>query len=51
MIVLDKDYVVDAAGLLTLIFATRLLSGMKCEVMFHHAKASLQWFIIVVSFV
>jgi hypothetical protein len=48
LIVLDQDYVVDAAKL---IFVTRLLSGLKCEVMLHHAKASLQWFIILVSFI
>jgi hypothetical protein len=31
--------------------ATRLLSGLKCEVMLHHAESSLQRLIILVSFV
>jgi hypothetical protein len=38
---LDRDYVVDAAELLASSFATRLLSGLKCEVMIHHAEATL----------
>jgi hypothetical protein len=45
------DHVVDGAELPTCAFATRLLSGLKCEVMLHHAEVSLQLFIILVSFV
>jgi hypothetical protein len=48
---LDLDYVVAAAELPTSAFATRPLSGLKCEVVLHHAEASLQWLIILVSFV
>jgi hypothetical protein len=51
VIVLDQDYVVDAAELPTSAFATRPLSGLKCEVMLHHAGASLQRLIVLVSFV
>jgi hypothetical protein len=51
LIVLDQDYVVDAAELLTSTYATRPLSGLKFEVMLHCAEASLQWLIILVSFV
>jgi hypothetical protein len=38
---LDHDYVVHAAELPTSAFATRPLSGLKCEVMLHHAEPSL----------
>jgi hypothetical protein len=51
LMVLDQDYVVDAAVLPTSTFATRQLSGLKCEVMLHHVEASLQHLIILVSFV
>jgi hypothetical protein len=47
----DQDYVVDAAELPASAFATRLLSGLKCEVMLHHAEASLQRLIVLVFFV
>jgi hypothetical protein len=47
---LHQDYVVDAAELPTSAFATRLLPGLICEVMHHHAKSSLQWLIILISF-
>jgi hypothetical protein len=47
----DQDYVMDAAELPTSAFATRALSGLKCEVVLHHAEASLQRLIILVSFV
>jgi hypothetical protein len=33
--------VVDAAELPTSAFATRLLSGLKCEVVLHHAEADI----------
>jgi hypothetical protein len=39
---LDQDYVVDAAEIPTSAHTTRLLSGLKCEVMLHDAEASLQ---------
>jgi hypothetical protein len=39
---LDQDHVVDAAELPTSAFATKPLSGLKCEVVLHHAIASLQ---------
>jgi hypothetical protein len=48
---LDRDYVVDVAELPTSAFSTRPLSELKCEVMLHHAEASLQWLIVLVSFV
>jgi hypothetical protein len=48
---LDQDYVADAAQLPTSAFATRPLSGLKCEVMLHHSEASLQQLIVLVSFV
>jgi hypothetical protein len=48
---LDQDCVVDAAEVPTYAFATRLLSGMRCGVVPHHAEASLQQLIILVSFV
>jgi hypothetical protein len=51
LVALDRDYVVDAAELLTSAFVARLLSRLKCEVMLHHAEASLQLLIILVSFV
>jgi hypothetical protein len=47
---LDQDYVVDSAQLSISAFATKLLSGLKCEVMVHHAEASLQWLIVLVAF-
>lgn len=46
---LDQDCVVDAAELPTSAFATKPLSGLKCELMLHHAEASLQQLIILVS--
>jgi hypothetical protein len=49
--VLDQDYVVDAAELPTFAFTTRPLSGLKSEVMLHYAEASLQRLIILVSFI
>jgi hypothetical protein len=49
--VLVQDYVVDAAELPTSTFATRLLSGLKCEAVLHHAEASLQWLLVLVSFI
>jgi hypothetical protein len=48
---LDQDHVLDAAELPTSAFATRPLSGPKCEVMLHHAEASLQWLNILVFFI
>jgi hypothetical protein len=47
----NQDYVVNAAELPTSAFVTRLLSGIKCEVVLHHAEASIQWLIVLVSFV
>jgi hypothetical protein len=41
---------VNAVGLPTSTFATRLLPGLKCEVMPHYAKASLQLLIQFHSF-
>jgi hypothetical protein len=38
---LDQDYAVEAAELPTSAFATRPLFWLKCEVMLHHAEASL----------
>jgi hypothetical protein len=43
--------VIDNAELPTSAFATRLLSGLMYEIMFHHAEASLQRLIVLVSFV
>jgi hypothetical protein len=40
LMVLDEEYVLDAAGLLIFVYATSELSGLKCKVMFHHAEAS-----------
>jgi hypothetical protein len=40
---LDQDYVEDAAELPTSAFASRPLSGLKCQIVFHHAEASIQW--------
>jgi hypothetical protein len=51
LMAVDHDYMVDVAELPTSAFATRLLSGLKCEVMLHHAEASLQRLIIMVSFI
>jgi hypothetical protein len=51
MMALDQDYVEDAAELPTSAFATRPLSGLKCEFVLHHAEASLQQLIILFSFV
>jgi hypothetical protein len=48
--VLDQDCVVDAAELPTFAFATRPLSGLKCEVVHHHAESSHQWLIVLISF-
>jgi hypothetical protein len=45
MMVLYQDYVGDAAGLPT------SASGLKCEVILHHAEASLQQLIILISFI
>jgi hypothetical protein len=42
LMVSHQLYVVDNAELSTSAFATRVLSGLKCEVMHHHAEASLQ---------
>jgi hypothetical protein len=50
LMVLDQDCVVVVAELLTYAFATRLLSGLKCEVMLFHVEASLQWLIVLVFF-
>jgi hypothetical protein len=47
----DHDYVVDAAELPTSAFSPRLLSGLKCEVVLHHAETSLQQLIILISFI
>jgi hypothetical protein len=44
---LGQDYVVDTAQLPTSAFATR----QRCEVLLHHAEASLQRLIVLVSFV
>jgi hypothetical protein len=41
LMALDQDYVVDAAELPTSAFSTRPLSGLKCEVVLHHAEAGL----------
>jgi hypothetical protein len=46
---LYQNYIVDAAELPTSTFTTGPLSELKCEVMLHHAEASLQWLIILVS--
>jgi hypothetical protein len=51
LMVLDQDCVVDAAGLPTSTFATRVLSGLKSEVVLHHAQASLQLLIVLISFI
>jgi hypothetical protein len=51
LMALDQDYVVDAAELPTSAYAIRPLSGLKCEVVLHHADASLQWLSVLVSFV
>jgi hypothetical protein len=51
LVALDQDYVVDAAGLPTYTFAARPLSGLKCEVVLHHAETSFQLLIVQVSFV
>jgi hypothetical protein len=48
MMALDQYYVVDPAECP---FATRPLSGLKYEAVLHHAEASLQWLIVLVSFV
>jgi hypothetical protein len=48
---LDQDHVVDAAEIPAFPFVTRLLSGLVCQVMLHHAEASLQHLIILVSFI
>jgi hypothetical protein len=48
---LDQEFVVDAADLTTSAFATRLLSRLKSEIVFHHAGVSLQILIILGSFV
>jgi hypothetical protein len=42
-------YIVDAAEHPTSTFTTRPLSELKCEVMPHHAEASFQRLIILVS--
>jgi hypothetical protein len=39
LMALDQDYVVDATELPTSAFATRPLSGLKCEVKLYHAEA------------
>jgi hypothetical protein len=49
--ILDQDHVVDAAELPTSAFAFRQLSGLKCEVVLHHAEASLQRLIVLIFFV
>jgi hypothetical protein len=49
--VLEQDYVVDVAELPISAFATRPMSGLKCDVVLHHAEASLWWLIILISFV
>jgi hypothetical protein len=49
LMALDQDYMVDAAELPTFAFATRLLPRLNCEV--HHAEASLQQSVFLVSFV
>jgi hypothetical protein len=46
LLVLSQDDVVDAAEL-----PTRLLSWLKHEVLLNHAEASLQWLIILISFI
>jgi hypothetical protein len=48
---LNQDFVVDAAELPTSTFATRPLPGLKCEVTPHDAEVSLQWLIILISFI
>lgn len=40
--VLDYAYIVGTAELPVFTSVTRLLSGLKCEVMLHHEEASLQ---------
>jgi hypothetical protein len=42
LMALDQESVVDAAALPTSAFATRPLSRLECDVMLHHAEASLQ---------
>jgi hypothetical protein len=51
LMVMDHDYEADAAELPTSAFTARPLSGLKCEVVFHHREASLQCLIILISFV
>jgi hypothetical protein len=45
------DNVVDAVELPTLGFATRPLSGLKCEIVLHRAEASLYRFTVLVSLI
>jgi hypothetical protein len=49
--VLDQGYVADDAEIPISASGTRPLYRLKCEAMFHHAEASLQLLIILVSFV
>jgi hypothetical protein len=51
LMALYQDYVMDAAELPISAFATSPLSGLKCEVMLHHAGASLQRLIVLLSFI
>jgi hypothetical protein len=46
---LQQDNVVDASETHTSALATRSLSGLKCEVVLHHAEASLHLSNILVS--
>jgi hypothetical protein len=46
LMALVEDYVVDAVERPTSSFATRSLSGLKCEVMLHHSEALLQQLIV-----
>jgi hypothetical protein len=50
-VALDQDYAVDVAELPTSAFATRPLSGLKCEVMLHHAEASFQQLTVLVPYI
>jgi hypothetical protein len=48
---LHQGYAVDAAELTTSAYATRPLSGLKCEVLLNHVDASLQRLSVLVTFV
>jgi hypothetical protein len=49
---LGQEYLVDASQLPTSAFATSPpLPGLKCEVLLHHAEASVQRLFLSVSFI